>query len=114
VALAQRDSEIEDKPLVIFTNRASCSGSLRPGADSTPLATSTAQGWIAATRAATFDLLTTRFLADHPDAVVLQVGCGMDSRAFRVNPPASVQWFDVDFSVDFIWKKIPDVIAHLK
>jgi methyltransferase (TIGR00027 family) len=56
---------------------------------------------IIATRAATFDLLTNRFLADHLDAVVLQVGCGMDSRAFRVNPPASVQWFDVDY---------PDVI----
>ena len=56
---------------------------------------------IIATRAATFDLLTTRFLADHPDAVVLQVGCGMDSRAFRVDPPAGVEWFDVDY---------PDVI----
>jgi methyltransferase (TIGR00027 family) len=56
---------------------------------------------VIATRAATFDQLTTRFLADHPDAVVLQVGCGMDSRAFRVNPPAGVEWFDVDF---------PDVI----
>jgi O-methyltransferase involved in polyketide biosynthesis len=56
---------------------------------------------IIATRAATFDLLTTRFLADHPDATVLHVGCGMDSRVFRVNPPASVQWFDVDY---------PDVI----
>ncbi len=52
---------------------------------------------IIATRAATFDQLTTRYLADHPDAVVLQVGCGMDSRAFRVDPPASVQWFDVDY-----------------
>jgi O-methyltransferase involved in polyketide biosynthesis len=56
---------------------------------------------IIATRAATFDQLTTRFLADHPDAVVLQVGCGMDSRAFRVDPPAGVEWFDVDY---------PDVI----
>jgi O-methyltransferase involved in polyketide biosynthesis len=56
---------------------------------------------IIATRAATFDLLTNRFLADHLDAVVLQVGCGMDSRAFRVNPPANVQWFDIDY---------PDVI----
>jgi O-methyltransferase involved in polyketide biosynthesis len=56
---------------------------------------------IIATRAATFDNLTTRFLTDHPDAVVLQVGCGMDSRAFRVNPPAGVEWFDVDY---------PDVI----
>ena len=56
---------------------------------------------VVATRAATFDLLTTRYLAEHPEAAVLQVGCGMDSRAFRVNPPASVQWFDVDY---------PDVI----
>ena len=56
---------------------------------------------VIATRAATLDELTTRFLADHPDAVVLQVGCGMDSRAFRVNPPAGVEWFDVDY---------PDVI----
>lgn len=56
---------------------------------------------IIATRAATFDLLTTRYLTDHPDATVLHVGCGMDSRVFRVDPPASVQWFDVDY---------PDVI----
>ncbi len=56
---------------------------------------------IIASRAATFDLLTNRFLADHPDAVVLQVGCGMDSRAYRLDPPATVEWFDVDF---------PDVI----
>jgi len=56
---------------------------------------------IIATRAATFDLLTTRFLADHPNAVVIQVGCGMDSRAFRIEPPISVEWFDVDY---------PDVI----
>ena len=56
---------------------------------------------IIATRAATFDLLTTRYLTEHPDAVVLQVGCGMDSRVFRVDPPASVEWFDVDY---------PDVI----
>jgi len=56
---------------------------------------------IIATRAATFDLLTSRYLADHPDATVLHLGCGMDSRVFRVDPPASIQWFDVDY---------PDVI----
>ncbi|HTP11506.1 MAG TPA: class I SAM-dependent methyltransferase [Anaerolineae bacterium] len=53
---------------------------------------------IIATRAATFDLLTSRYLADHPEATVLHVGCGMDSRVFRVDPPASVQWFDVDYA----------------
>jgi O-methyltransferase involved in polyketide biosynthesis len=56
---------------------------------------------IIATRAATFDQLTNQYLAEHPDATVLHVGCGMDSRIFRVDPPASVQWFDVDY---------PDVI----
>lgn len=56
---------------------------------------------IIATRAATFDLLTTRYLADHPNATVLHLGCGMDSRVFRVDPPADVDWFDVDY---------PDVI----
>src|SRR5262245_33795898 len=40
---------------------------------------------VIATRAATFDLLTNRYLAEHPRATVLHVGCGLDSRAFRVN-----------------------------
>jgi O-methyltransferase involved in polyketide biosynthesis len=57
---------------------------------------------VIATRAITFDALATRFLADNPDATVIQVGCGMDSRVFRIDPPASVQWYDVDY---------PDVIA---
>jgi methyltransferase (TIGR00027 family) len=56
---------------------------------------------IVATRAATFDQLTRQYLSDHPDATVLHVGCGMDSRVFRIDPPASAQWFDVDY---------PDVI----
>ena len=56
---------------------------------------------IIATRAATFDLLASRYLADHPDATVLHVGCGMDSRVYRLDPPTTVQWFDVDY---------PDVI----
>ncbi|HVM71331.1 MAG TPA: class I SAM-dependent methyltransferase [Anaerolineales bacterium] len=56
---------------------------------------------IVATRALTFDQLTTCYLAENPEATVLHVGCGMDSRIFRVDPPATVQWFDVDY---------PDVI----
>ncbi|MBN1146546.1 MAG: class I SAM-dependent methyltransferase [Anaerolineales bacterium] len=56
---------------------------------------------IIATRAATFDLLTSRYLADHPDATVLHLGCGMDSRVYRLNPPATIGWYDVDY---------PDVI----
>src|SRR5258707_14585576 len=44
---------------------------------------------IIASRAVTFDELTQGYLAEHPDATVLHVGCGMDSRVFRVDPPAS-------------------------
>ncbi|OBK51983.1 class I SAM-dependent methyltransferase [Mycobacterium sp. 1081908.1] len=36
------------------------------------------------------------FLRRHPDAVVLHLGCGMDTRAFRLRPPETVRWFDVD------------------
>jgi O-methyltransferase involved in polyketide biosynthesis len=69
---------------------------------------------IIATRAATFDLLTNRYLADHPDATVLHVGCGMDSRVFRVDPPASVQWFDVDYPdvIDLRRKLFPERDAY--
>lgn len=50
-----------------------------------------------AIRATQFDLWTRAFLAEHPAATVLHLGCGMDSRIYRVDPPASVAWFDVDY-----------------
>jgi O-methyltransferase involved in polyketide biosynthesis len=28
---------------------------------------------------------------------VLQLGCGLDSRIYPVNPPPEVTWFDVDY-----------------
>jgi O-methyltransferase involved in polyketide biosynthesis len=37
-----------------------------------------------------------RFVARHPDAVVVDVGAGIDSRVFRVDPPATVNWYSVD------------------
>jgi O-methyltransferase involved in polyketide biosynthesis len=49
-----------------------------------------------ALRAKQLDLWTADFLARHPDATVLQAGCGLDSRMLRVAPPADVRWFDVD------------------
>ena len=36
-----------------------------------------------AMRAKQFDLWTAEFLAGHPDAIVLHLGCGLDSRVFR-------------------------------
>lgn len=55
--------------------------------------------WLAyymAMRARVFDLWTEEMLKAHPDAQVLHIGCGMDSRVLRVKEQAAA-WFDVDF-----------------
>ncbi|UMB70949.1 class I SAM-dependent methyltransferase [Mycobacterium paraterrae] len=48
-------------------------------------------------RTAQFDVWAGEFLAAHPDATVIHVGCGLDSRVFRLDPGPGVQWYDVDF-----------------
>ncbi|OBI16251.1 class I SAM-dependent methyltransferase [Mycobacterium sp. E2497] len=55
-----------------------------------------------AVRAKVLDDLVRRFTLDNPDAVVLDLGAGLDSRIFRVGPPPGVSWYDIDF---------PEVIA---
>jgi O-methyltransferase involved in polyketide biosynthesis len=50
-----------------------------------------------ALRARQFDLWTTTFVARHPEAVVLHLGCGLDTRVYRIDPPPTVSWFDVDY-----------------
>lgn len=55
-----------------------------------------------AMRAYLLDRWTEAFLGRHPDATVLHLGCGLDSRVFRLDPQPPVRWIDVDF---------PDVIA---
>jgi O-methyltransferase involved in polyketide biosynthesis len=50
-----------------------------------------------AVRAKRLDEIVGRFIDRHPDAVVLDLGAGLDTRAFRVDPPPTVDWFDVDF-----------------
>lgn len=55
-----------------------------------------------ALRAHVIDGWTRDFLGAHPEATVLHLGCGLDSRVFRIAPSANVRWFDVDY---------PDVIA---
>lgn len=50
-----------------------------------------------AMRARLLDEWTREFLAEHPDATVLHLACGLDTRVHRLDPPASVRWFDVDF-----------------
>ena len=52
--------------------------------------------YLVALRAKQLDDWCVDFLARHPDAVVLHLGCGLDGRAFRLAPPPSVRWFDLD------------------
>jgi hypothetical protein len=35
-----------------------------------------------------------RRLRANPVATVLHLGCGLDSRVFRIDPPPTVRWFD--------------------
>jgi O-methyltransferase involved in polyketide biosynthesis len=37
------------------------------------------------------------FTADHPDAVVVDLGAGLDDGMSRVRPPASIDWYSIDF-----------------
>ena len=46
----------------------------------------------AVVRAKVFDDWAREFLADHPDAVVMHLGCGLDARVFRIDPPETVDW----------------------
>ena len=53
-------------------------------------------------RSAVFDRWAVERMAADPKAVVLHIGCGMDSRVYRVGDRENL-WFDVDF---------PDVIGQ--
>lgn len=52
-------------------------------------------------RAKQLDAYTRQFIATHPNALILHLGCGLDSRCERVEHPAA-KWIDLD---------MPDVIA---
>ncbi|MBA3946689.1 MAG: class I SAM-dependent methyltransferase [Herpetosiphonaceae bacterium] len=56
-------------------------------------------------RALHFDQWTRAFIAANPECTVLHLGCGLDTRVYRIDPGPQVRWFDVDF---------PDVIALRK
>jgi O-methyltransferase involved in polyketide biosynthesis len=53
-------------------------------------------------RAKQYDDWLRAFIADHHDAVVVYLGCGLDTRIMRIDPPPEVSWYDLDY---------PDVIA---
>lgn len=50
-----------------------------------------------ALRAKVLDDWVSDFISKNPGATVLNMGCGLDSRVFRVNPPKGINWFDVDY-----------------
>ncbi len=50
-----------------------------------------------ALRAKKLDQVAAAFLARHPDAVGIDLGAGLDTRAVRLDPPPTVDWYDVDF-----------------
>jgi O-methyltransferase involved in polyketide biosynthesis len=55
-----------------------------------------------ALRAKLLDDRVRAFISDHPDAVVVALGAGLDTVMQRVTPPATVDWYSVD---------LPNVIA---
>lgn len=55
-------------------------------------------------RSAVFDCWTQMQLRENPQAVILHLGCGLDSRCIRVDAGENL-WYDVDF---------PEVIAERK
>jgi O-methyltransferase involved in polyketide biosynthesis len=50
-----------------------------------------------AVRSKMLDRLVAGFVAAHPNAVVVELGCGLETRMHRLAPPATVDWYDVDF-----------------
>lgn len=48
-------------------------------------------------RTAQYDIWARQFLAANPGATVIHLGCGMDTRVFRLDPGPEIAWYDVDF-----------------
>ena len=74
-------------------------------AEGFPLKGKSKSKWLAyymGMRSAAFDRWTAQQLEANPEAVVLHLGCGMDSRVLRIKNHGAA-WFDVDF---------PEVIAE--
>jgi O-methyltransferase involved in polyketide biosynthesis len=50
----------------------------------------------AALRAKMLDDRVRDFTSQHPDAVVVDLGAGLDTGLIRVNPPGTVDWYSID------------------
>ncbi len=50
-----------------------------------------------AIRAKQFDIWVSDWIDKNPASTVLHLGCGLDSRVFRTDPPSTIQWVDLDY-----------------
>jgi len=95
------DAMIKDEKAVELIQRLSSEGSIRYNADwfkQTPMSEANKVLRIMLTRE--MDRYARDFLGHHPDATVIHIGCGLDSRFDRVDN-GQVEWYDLD---------LPDVI----
>ncbi|RYP93100.1 hypothetical protein DL770_000757 [Monosporascus sp. CRB-9-2] len=65
--------------------------------DPADLRCSEAQQAVLLLRARQLDEWTTEFLESHPEATILHLACGLDSRCLRLKWGPKVRWIDVDF-----------------
>ncbi|MGW0522914.1 class I SAM-dependent methyltransferase [Crossiella sp. NPDC003009] len=54
-------------------------------------------GISAVLRSKEFDRRAREVLASQPELTVLHLGCGLDTRVYRLDPPPTVSWYDVDY-----------------
>lgn len=67
---------------------------LGPGADIVKLPDSNRLAL--AVRSKMLNRLVAGFIAAHPNAAVVELGCGLETRMHRIAPPATVDWYDID------------------
>jgi O-methyltransferase involved in polyketide biosynthesis len=90
------DAMVKDEKAVELIKRLSSDGPIRYDADwlkQTPMAKMNRVLRMMLTRE--MDRYTRHFLARHPEAVVVHIGCGLDSRFDRVDN-GRVEWYDLD------------------
>ena len=63
-----------------------------------------------ALRAKKIDEVALEFVTHHPGAVALDLGAGLDTRVFRIAPPLTADWYDIDFPpvIDARRQLLPD------
>lgn len=64
---------------------------------------STRSAWAVSMRTLALDQLVVEGMAEHGYDTVINLGAGLDTRAFRLPLPQRLRWFDVD---------MPEIIAH--